>query len=104
VDWLFADVGGPYLGLRAGVKAHGAVVETCDPSAPEDGKPTINDAAGIDAEMDVQVGGSVDAFDHDIQFDVGPYDLYSYDVPIWSESLVFPELGSAGAQCSARTA
>ena len=93
VNWLFADVAGPYVGLRGSVRAHGAYVESCDPKAktsgPSDGAANL----GVDGKAQVTVGGGVKAWGV-LDLSVGPYAVYTESFPdLWHQQFSYPKKG-----------
>ncbi len=93
-SWLIADAGGPYVGLRGAVRPHGAYVESCAPNAKVSGKPDGQAQVGVDATVQVTIGGNVDAWGV-VDLGVGPFSLYELDYPdIWGpKTWSFPGQG-----------
>lgn len=92
VEWLVGDVGGPYLGIRAAAKAFGAYGEMCNLDAPANGRPNGAATLKVNAGIEVQVGGSMDAW-RVVRFEKGPYNLYALNYEVWSRRYDFPGAG-----------
>ena len=93
VNWLFADVGGPYLGIRGALRAHAGYVETCDATSKVSTHPDGQAKLGVDGILDATIGGSVDAWGvADLQ--LGEIGVWHHEWDdLWSKQYSYPKGG-----------
>ena len=100
VKWLIGDVGGPYVGVRGSLAAHGTFEETCPAQGPHTVQADTTTSVELTSRMQVLLGGEVDVsiLGQGFNLGIGPWDVYNtYFGTVWEDEWTFE--GQGWSQC-----